>query len=317
MTTPTTPGTATASTTPTADAAGTWTLGDHTVNRIGFGAMRLTGMPWDAAPRDRDTSIAVLRRAVELGVNHIDTAAFYFVATRLANELIGAALQPYGDDLLIATKVGASRPRSGDFEFEPYARPDQLREQVEENIRQLGVDELGLVNLRWGSGLGKEAGSVAEHVGALAQLREAGLLRNIGISNVTAGQLTEALGVAPIVCVQNRYGLTDRADDDVLALTREHGIAFVPFFAMGSAVPGAVPGSAADETGAAQVAAVAQAHGVTPSQVRLAWTLHRGDHVLAIPGTGDPAHLEENVAAGAIRLTPQELATLDAVAATA
>lgn len=301
----------TTNTTPTADAAGTWKLGDRTVNRIGFGAMRLTGMPWDTKPRDRDASIAVLRRAVELGVNHIDTAAFYFVATRLANELIGAALQPYDDDLLIATKVGASRSRSSDFEFEPYARPEQLREQVEENIRQLGVDELGLVNLRWGTGMGKDDGSVAEHVGALADLREAGLVRNIGISNVTAEQLTEALGVAPIVCVQNRYGLTDRADDDILALTKKHGIAFVPFFSMGSAVPGAIPGGTADETGAAQVAAVAAAHGVTSSQIRLAWTLHQGDNVLAIPGTGNLTHLEENIAAGAIDLTPTDLTTLN------
>ncbi|GAA1858002.1 oxidoreductase [Myceligenerans crystallogenes] len=303
----------TAISTPTASAAGTWALGDRTVNRIGFGAMRLTGMPWDERPRDRDASIAVLRRAVELGVNHIDTAAFYFMPTRSANELISTALYPYDDELTITTKVGPSRGRGGDFTFEPYARPDQLRAQVEENVRQLGVDHLGVVNLRWGSGMGKEAGSVAEHVGALAELRDAGLLANIGVSNVSAEQLREAIGVAPVVCVQNRYGLTERSDDDVLALTREHGIAFVPFFAMGTAVAGAVPGAAHDETGAAEVATVAAAHGATASQVRLAWTLHQGDNVLAIPGTGDLRHLEENVAAGALRLTPEDLALLDGV----
>lgn len=297
----------------TAEAAGTWSLGDRTVNRIGFGAMRLTGMPWDPAPRRRDDAIAVLRRAVELGVNHIDTAAFYFVATRSANELIATALQPYPDELVLATKVGPSRSRSAEFQFEPYARPDQLREQVEENIRQLGVDQLDVVNLRWGIGLDKTVGSIAEHVGALTELRDAGLLRHIGLSNVTPDQLLEALEITPVVEVQNRYGLTDRGDDDLLALAGEHGVAFVPFFSMGAAVPGAVPGGAVDTSGEAEVAQVAETHGVTPAQVRLAWTLHRGPHVLAIPGTGDPAHLEENVAAGALRLTGEELARLDGI----
>ncbi|MGX9346721.1 oxidoreductase [Microbacterium sp. KNMS] len=296
---------------PSAALSGTWQLGDRAVNRLGFGAMRLTGMPWDPKPRDRSDAIAVLRRAVELGVNHIDTAAFYFFATRSANELIATALQPYGDELVLATKVGASRSREG--EFEPYARPDQLRAQVEENIRQLGVEQLDLVNLRWGAGLGKEEGSLADHLGALVELQGAGLLRSIGVSNVTAGQLREALGVAPVVCVQNRYGLADRADDDVLELARERGVAFVPFFAMGAAVPGALPGGGHDDTGAAEVTAVAEAHGATPAQIRLAWTLHRAPNVLAIPGTGDLRHVEENVAAGAIRLADDELALLDGV----
>ncbi|WP_221586303.1 aldo/keto reductase [Microbacterium sp. G2-8] len=307
----------TAQTSPTITArdSGTWTLGDVAVNRIGFGAMRLTGMPWDAQPRDRDTAIAVVRRAVELDVTHIDTAAFYFVPTRAANEIISTALSPYPDNVLIATKVGPSRPRSGAFEFEPYARPDQLREQVEENVRQLGVDALGLVNLRWGSGMGKEPGSIADHVGALSDLRDAGLLRSIGVSNVTAGQLAEALDTAPIASVQNRYGLTERDDDDVLALAREHRIAFVPFFSMGRALPGSVPGAEADDTGADVVSTIADAHGATPTQIRLAWTLHQGENVLAIPGTGDLAHVEQNIAAGAIRLTAEELTALDGVVA--
>ncbi|MBB4934746.1 aryl-alcohol dehydrogenase-like predicted oxidoreductase [Lipingzhangella halophila] len=292
---------------PSADAAGTWQLGDRTVNRIGFGAMRLTGMPWDPAPRDRADAIAVLRRAVELGVNHIDTAAFYFLATRSANELISTALQPYPDALVITTKVGPNR--SGEGEVEPYARPDQLRAQVELNIRQLGRDHLDIVNLRWGSGLDKEPGSLAEHVGALADLREAGLIRHIGVSNITADQLTEAMAVTPVVCVQNQYGLTERTDDDLVTLTREHDIAFVPFFAVGGSAHGV-----SEEAGQAEVAAVAEAHGATPAQVRLAWTLHRGPHVLAIPGTGDPAHLDENIAAGALQFSDDELARLDGVA---
>ncbi|MFC7876564.1 oxidoreductase [Isoptericola sp. NPDC057391] len=300
-------------TTPDAGAAGTWRLGDRIVNRLGLGAMRLMGALGSAAPRPREDAIAVLRRAVELGVNHVDTAAFYFVPTRSANELIGAALQPYADDLVITTKIGASQSREG--RFEPYARPDQLRGQVEENIRQLGLDQLDVVNLRWGAGLVREPGSVAEHVGALADLRDAGLVRHVGVSNVLPEQLDEALEITPVVCVQNRYGLTERDDDGLLARCGELGIAFVPFFSMGAAVPGAVPGGTADETGAAQVAAVAASHGATPTQVRLAWTLHRGPHVLAIPGTGDVAHLEQNVAAAGLRLTDDDLAVLDAIAA--
>ncbi|SKC58754.1 oxidoreductase [Krasilnikoviella flava] len=299
-------------TAPDAGAAGTWRLGDRTVNRLGLGAMRLPGILGAPTPRPREDAIAVLRRAVELGVNHIDTAAFYFLPTRSANELIGAALRPYADDLVITTKVGASRSRDG--VFEPYARPDQLRSQVEENMRQLGLDQLDVVNLRWGAGLVREAGSVAEHVGALADLRDAGLVRHVGISNVLPEQLEEALTITPVVCVQNRYGLTDRADDGLLERCGELGIAYVPFFSVGAAVPGAVPGGTADDTGRAEVEAVAAAHGATPAQVRLAWTLHRGRHVLAIPGTGDAAHLEQNVAAAALRLTDEELAVLDGIA---
>lgn len=295
----------------TAAMSGTWRLGDLVVNRLGFGAMRLAGMPWDPAPRDRDTSIAVLRRAVELGINHIDTAAFYMLPTRSINELISTALQPYDADLVLTTKVGPSRSRDG--AFEPYARPDQLRGQVEENLRQLGRDALDVVNLRWGSGMGREPGALADHLVALAELRDAGLIRHLGVSNVLPEQLEEALAIAPIVCVQNRYGLTERDDDGLLARCGELGIAFVPFFSVGAAIPGAVPGAGTDAPGEDEVAAVAQAHGATPAQVRLAWTLQRGEHVLAIPGTGSVAHLEENVAAGALALSDDERATLDAI----
>ena len=213
---------------------------------------------------------------------------------------------------MITTKIGAAQSRDG--AFEPYARPDQLRSHVEENIRQLGLDQLDVVNLRWGTSLEREPGSIAEHVGALAELRDAGLVRHIGVSNVLPEQLDEALEITPVVCVQNRYGLTERDDDRLLDRCGELGIAFVPFFSVGASVPGAVPGAAtADDRGRAAVEAVAAAHEATPAQVRLAWTLHRGRHVLAIPGTGSLGHLEENVAAAALRLGDDDLAVLDGI----
>ncbi len=289
----------------TAAAAGTWTLGDLVVNRMGFGAMRLpqTGraLVAGAAPSDRERAIAVLRRAVELGVNHIDTAAFYFSPLRSANELINTALAPYPGDLVIATKVGPSRDASGDWA--DAATPGQLRGQVEENLRQLGRDHLDLVNLR----VMPSMASVAEHFGALAELRDAGLIRHLGISGVTPGQLAEAQAVAPVACVQNRYGIgADPEAHDFVDACGRQGVAFVPFFAIAGGGGGAgVTGSEHEE-----VQAVARAHGATPAQVRLAWTLQRGPHVLAIPGTGNPGHLAANVAAGALRLTPEQMTRL-------
>ncbi|WP_405096383.1 aldo/keto reductase [Micromonospora sp. NBC_01412] len=289
-------------TTTTADAAGTWTLGDLTVNRVGFGAMRLTATA-DGRPSDRDRAIAVLRRAVELGVNHIDTAAFYFSPLRSANELINAALAPYPDDLVIATKVGPGKDPSG--RWLPLARPDELRGQVEENLRQLGRDHLDLVNLR-------QAGleSVAEHFGALAELRDAGLIRHLGISNVRPHHLPQALAVAPVVCVQNAYGLGFRPrHDQFVRDCAAQGVAYVPFFSI--ATTGREAGASGDED--PEVRAVAAAHGVSTAQLRLAWALHRGPNMLAIPGTGNPEHLVANVAAGALRLTAEDLARLEAV----
>lgn len=292
----------------TAAASGTWRLGDRTVNRLGFGAMR-TMSTADGAPSDRDAVLAVLRRAVELGVNHIDTAAFYFSALRSANELINTALAPYPDDLVITTKVGPGRGPSG--EWLPPARPEQLRGQVEENLRQLGRDHLDVVNLRIGAGLERGDGSLADRFGALAELRQAGLIRHLGISNVGPEHLREALAIAPVVCVQNRYSLTTaREDDALIALCAEHGVAFVPFFAIAGAAGPTGP-STSEASGERAVGQVAREHGVSPAQVRLAWTLHRGPNVLAIPGTGNLAHLEENVAAGALRLTGEDLARLD------
>ncbi|MEU0156792.1 oxidoreductase [Micromonospora fulviviridis] len=285
-----------------AAAAGAWQLGDRTVNRIGFGAMRLTANA-DGSPSDRDRAVAVLRRAVELGVNHIDTAAFYFSPLRSANELINRALSPYPADLVIVTKVGPGKDPSG--QWLPMARPDQLRGQVEENLRQLGRDHLDVVNLRV---YGPEP--LAEHFGALAELRDAGLIRHLGVSAVKPHQVAEARAIAPVVCVQNSWSLGYRRSND--ALIRDcaaHGTAFVPFFSL------ATSGREAGASGAEhdEVRAVARAHGVTPAQVRLAWTLHRSPNVLAIPGTGNPAHLVENVAAGALRLTDDDLSRLDAV----
>jgi aryl-alcohol dehydrogenase-like predicted oxidoreductase len=285
----------------TAAAAGTWRIGDLTVNRVGFGAMRVTANA-DGRPSDRDRAISVLRRAIDLGVNHIDTAAFYFSALRSANELINRALAPYPDDLVIATKVGPGRDLSG--EWLPLARADQLRGQVEENLRQLGRDYLEVVNLRL-HGLD----SIAEHFGALAELRAAGLIRHLGISNVRPHHLAQAQAIAPVVCVQNPYGVDyRRVQDGFVRSCGEQGVAFVPFFAIAGAGREAGPDGAESK----EVLAVARAHGATAAQIRLAWTLHQGPYVLAIPGTGNPDHLVANVAAGALRLSPDELAQLDA-----
>jgi len=300
----------------TAAASGTWRLGDLTVNRLGYGAMR-TMAKADGSPSDRDTVLAVLRRAIELGVNHIDTAAFYFSALRSANELINTALAPYPDDLVITTKVGPGRGPDG--EWLPEARPEQLRGQVEENLRQLGRDHLDVVNLRIGSGLDRGVGTLADRFGALAELREAGLIRHLGVSNVRAEHLTEALSIAPVVCVQNKYSLTtDREDDSLIEFCAERDVAFVPFFAIASG--GNVSGRPSNrqpgerEAAAAEAAEqVAREHGVSSAQVRLAWTLHKGPNVLAIPGTGSLAHLAENVAAGALRLSDDDLTRLDTI----
>jgi pyridoxine 4-dehydrogenase len=299
------------STTITAAAAGTWTLGDLTVNRLGFGAMRLTGSAaFDLGiPSNRERSIAVLRQAVELGVNHIDTAAFYFSSLRSANELINTALAPYPGDLVITTKVGPGRDPRG--EWLPPAPPEQLRGQVEENLRQLGRDHLDVVNLRVPG-----PGPIGEHFGALAGLQAAGMIRHLGISNVTPDQLAEAVAIAPVVCVQNRYSLDSRrpGSQALLGICRELGIAFVPFFAIAGqgreSGAGTRTEAGAERTIEDEVGTVARAHDATPAQIKLAWTLAQGPHVLAIPGTGNPDHLVQNIAAGALRLSPDELARL-------
>ncbi|MEV7182140.1 aldo/keto reductase [Kitasatospora sp. NPDC093679] len=298
----------TASTGSTAATAGTWKLGDLEVNRIGYGTMRLTGNGMmgnsDGAPIDRDAAVRLLLDAFEQGVDHVDTAAFYFSPLRSANELLNRALASWREDVVVATKVGPGRDPSG--EWLTMARPDQLRGQVEENLRQLGRDHLDVVNLRRN---GPGTDSIAEHFGALAELRAAGLVRHLGLSNVRPEHVAEARTVAPVVCVQNSYGVDRRRADEtgLVDLCRELGIAFVPYFAVAGLRSEA--GAAREQD--ARVLAVARAHGATPAQVRLAWTLHRGPHVLAIPGTRDRAHLAENIAAGSLRLTGADLALLD------
>ncbi|MGK4579297.1 oxidoreductase [Kitasatospora sp. HPMI-4] len=287
--------------------SGSWKLGERTVNRIGFGAMRLTqhgeAFAPDAVPRDRDQAVGVLRRAVELGVNHIDTAAFYFSSLRSANELINRALAPYPDDLVITTKVGPGRDSSGNWL--PHATPGQLRGQVEENLRQLGRDHLDVVNLRI---VGTD--SIAERFAALAELRDAGLIRHLGLSNVRPHHLAEAQTIAPVVCVQNMYGIgASPEQEEFLRICGEQQVAFVPFYSI--AGRGRTAGASTGDSG--EVHAIARARGVSTAQVRLAWTLHRGPHVLAIPGTGDLDHLAQNVAAGSLRLSEDELAVLDSL----
>ncbi|MFJ3088035.1 aldo/keto reductase [Streptomyces sp. NPDC086838] len=291
-----------------AAASGTWKLGDLPVHRIGFGAMRLPqhgeALDADAVPRDRDQAIRVLRRAVELGVNHIDTAAFYFSPLRSANELINRALGPYPDDLVIATKVGPGRDASG--QWQPHATPAQLRGQVEENLRQLGRDHLDVVNLRI---VGTD--SIAERFGALAELREAGLIRHLGLSNIRAHHLAEAQAIAPVACVQNMYGIGATPEQkQLLDICGDQGIAFVPFYSIAGTgrTAGATTGPSPE------VSALARAHDVSPAQIRLAWTLHQGPHILTIPGTGDPDHLVQNIATGSLHLSDGDLNALDQAA---
>jgi aryl-alcohol dehydrogenase-like predicted oxidoreductase len=285
----------------TAAAAGTWTLGDRPVRRMGFGSMRITVNP------DRDVAVRVLRTAVELGVNHIDTAAFYRspggvlgVGTgpeRNAVDLIREALWPYPEDLVIATKVGPGRPEA--------TTPALLRAKVEENLRRLGRDHLDLVNLRIINRPGPD--ELAERFGALAAMRDEGLIRHLGLSNVHAEDIDVAQAVAPVVCVQNGYAVDHhRSHDDLVDLCGARGIAFVPFFALAG---GQREAGATSEHSAA-LRAVAARQQATPAQVRLAWTLHRGPHVLAIPGTGDVGHLAQNIAAAGLRLSSADLASL-------
>jgi pyridoxine 4-dehydrogenase len=285
-------------------------LGDHDVRRIGFGAMQLAGPGVFGPPRDRDAALAVLRRAVELGVDHVDTSQYY--GPDVVNELIREALHPYPEGLRLVTKVGARRDDSG--AWLPALRPSELRSGVEDNLRTLGVDRLTLVNLRL---LDDEPGAgdvppLAEMLGALEDLHREGKLEHIGLSNVSARHLEEALDLVPVAGVQNRYSVLDRESDDVLEVCRGRGLAFVPFFPLGSAFTGGPQRLAEDPA----IAAVASGHGATPAQIALAWLLHRDERILLIPGTTSIAHLEENLAAAEIALDADDLAALEEVAPT-
>lgn len=296
-----------------AEEAGQAVLAGHPVARIGFGAMQLPGPGVWGPPVDRDAALAVLREAVELGVNHIDTARFY--GDGVANELIRSALHPYPEDLVLVSKVGAERDERG--AWIPAQRPEQLRAGVEANLRSLALEHLHVVNLRLTDEPSGDARSSAERVDLDSQLaemialRDEGLIGGIGLSNVGPDQLSRALP-AGIVCVQNAYSVLDRSAEPVLELCREAGVPWVPFFPLGSAFPN-VP----KVTEHPVVIDAASRLEATPAQIGLAWLLAHHDETLLIPGTGSSRHLQENVASGAVRLDPDALAALDALAGAA
>ena len=277
-------------------------LGAHTVNRMGFGAMQLAGRGVFGPPRDANGARAVLRRAIELGVDHVDTSQYYGPA--VVNQLIREALAPYPAGLRIVSKVGARRDDAG--AWLPAQRPDELRVGVEQNLATLGVESLAAVNLRL---IATPEIPLAEQLGTMEDLRREGKIDAIGISNADRATVEEALELVDLACVQNAFSIVQRDSQEVLDLCTEHGIAFVPFFPLGSAFRGGPGAIAAD----AHVARVAARHGATTSQVALAWLLHRAPHILLIPGTSSVAHLEENVAAARIALDADDLAALDDV----
>ena len=281
----------------TAAAGGHFLLGgDLRVNRLGFGAMRLA---LGGSARSPETGVAVLRRAVELGVNHIDTAGFYGFGDQHAHELIRTALSPYPDDLVIATKVGPLL--EGGVVPTGQAGPDRLRGLVEDDLRRLGRDRLDLVYLRVG-GMGPAGGeSIGERFAALAELRREGLIRHLGVSNVDAEQLAEAQSIAPVAAVQNHFHIHHTSDSGVLETCEREGIAYVPYFPLGGG------GQRIDH---GRLANVAARHGATTAQIALAWLLAASPVTLPIPGTGSLGHLTENVGAAALRLTAGDLAEL-------
>ena len=280
-------------------------LAGRAVARIGFGAMQLPGPGVLGPPRDRAGALALLRRAVELGVNHIDTAQYY--GPDVANELIHAALHPYPEDLELVTKVGAARDRQG--RWISAQRPHELRAAVEANLRSLEVERIDVVNLRL-AGDGAPGVDLDSQLAEMTALRAEGKIGGIGISSVSAGQLRQALP-AGIACVQNAYNLLDRADEPLLDLCSENDIAWVPYFPLGSAFAGA-----AKVTEHPAVLAAAAAQGATPAQVCLAWLLGHDPHILLIPGTSSLKHLTENVATADVRLDADTTAQLDGLAAT-
>lgn len=272
---------------------------DIVFNRTGYGAMQLAGPHVWGPPKDRAAAVAVLREAIELGVNHIDTSDFY--GPHVTNQIIREALHPYRDGLTIVTKIGFVR--GADQSWLPAASPQQLRDAVHDNLRNLGLDVLDVVNLRAPGLAGPDGSSLAEPLATLVQLQRESLVRHIGLSNVDAAQLTEAQAISPIVCVQNHYNLTHRADDALIDTLAAQGIAYVPFFPLGGLSP-------LQSDTLSQVAAAMQA---TPMQVALAWLLQRAPNMLVIPGTSSVVHLRENVAAGALRLDVQALVALNSM----
>jgi pyridoxine 4-dehydrogenase len=280
---------------------GTFTMTDDLmVTRLGYGAMQLAGPHVFGPPADPEAALDVLREAVALGITHIDTADFY--GPHITNQLIRQALHPYPDDLHIVTKVGAERDAEGGWP--PARTPQQLREQVHGNLRNLELDVLDVVNLRVGGFDSPEPGSVAEPFGALAEMQREGLIRHLGLSTVSAEQVTEAQAIAPVVCVQNLYNIANRRDDELVGALAEQGIAYVPYFPLGGFSP----------LQSGTLDAVAARLEATPMSVALAWLLQRSPNILLISGTSSVAHLRENVAGAALQIPEEELGQLDRIA---
>jgi pyridoxine 4-dehydrogenase len=284
---------------------GTFRADGLELTRVGYGAMQLAGPGVFGPPKDHDAAIAVLRTAVDLGIRHIDTADFY--GPHVTNELIREALAPYPDDLHIVTKVGARRDDTGNWL--PAGAAADLRDQVHDNLRHLGLDALDVVNLRVLDGEDRHSpdASISDQFGALAELRQQGLIRHLGVSTVSAEQLAEARSIAPVICVQNFYNIAHREDDPLIELTAREGIAYVPYFPLGGFAP--LQSDALE--------AVARQLGTTPMAIALAWLLQRSPNILLIPGTSSAEHLRENVAGAGLELPPDALARLDAIGATA
>ncbi|MEE4748845.1 aldo/keto reductase family oxidoreductase [Pseudomonas alliivorans] len=284
-----------------ASNSGTFMLGNLRVNRMGYGAMQLAGPQVFGPAKDPAAAVAVLREAVAAGVNHIDTADFY--GPHVTNQLIRKALHPYAEDLVIVTKVGAVR--GTDASWNPAQRPEELVRAVHDNLRNLGLDVLDVVNFRaWGAHQAPSEGSIEASFTALAELQRQGLIRHLGLSNVTAAQVQEAQGIADIVCVQNHYNLSHRVDESLISELGRQGIAYVPFFPLGGFSP----------LQSATLSRVATAMGASTLCVALAWLMQRGDNILLIPGTSSVAHLRENLSASSLVIPPELLAELDSIA---
>lgn len=279
----------------------TFSLGSRQVKRLGYGAMQLAGPGVFGPPRDRHVALTVLREAIALGVNHIDTSDFY--GPHVTNQIIREALHPYPDDLVIVTKIGARR--GDDASWLPAFSPEELRQAVHDNLRNLGLDVLDVVNSRimLGDGHGPHEGSIEASFSVLAELQQQGLVKHIGLSNVTASQVAQARSIADVVCVQNEYNVAHRQDDALIDSLAEDGIAYVPFFPLGGFTP----------LQSSTLSAVAASLNATPMQVALAWLLHRSPNILLIPGTSSVTHLHENMAAGDLILSTDVLATLDGI----
>lgn len=279
----------------------TFQLGDLTVNRMGYGAMQLSGPHVFGPPKNREEALAVLRELAALGINHIDTSDFY--GPHVTNELIREALHPYADDLVIVTKLGASR--GADASWLPAQAPKALEAAVHDNLRNLGLERLEVVNMRlMFDVMGPAEGDIEAHIAALAELQQRGLIRHIGVSNATARQVRQARGIAEIVCVQNQYNLVHRHDDALIDELAKDGIAYVPFFPLGGFSP----------LQSAILSEVAAQLGATPMQTALAWLMQRSPNILLIPGTSSVAHLRQNAAAADLLLPPEAVGKLNGIA---